>query len=92
MSKATALLGLEPEASVKEVKARFKELSLVHHPDVGGDAEKFRLMQEAYQVALEEAEERPCPSCKGKKKVPVQRGWEITLVDCEDCGGKGYQS
>jgi DnaJ-class molecular chaperone len=90
MSHSTALLGLESEPSVAEVKAAFRELSLLHHPDAGGDPEKFQLLRAAYEIALAEAEERPCPSCRGRKKVTVQRGWTATEIPCDDCGGKGY--
>lgn len=89
MSKSTAMLGLGNAPSVAEVKAAFRELSLVHHPDVGGDAEKFQKLHEAYVIALDEAENRPCASCNGTGKVSVQRGWTINLVACEDCNGTG---
>jgi DnaJ-class molecular chaperone len=90
MSQVTALLGLEVTASITEIKARFKELSLVHHPDVGGDAERFRVLHEAYLAALEEASEQPCEECQGSGKLTVQTGWRVTRVTCPSCGGSGY--
>lgn len=39
-----------------EVKARFKELVLVHHPDRGGTHEGFLTLQAAKEDALNEAE------------------------------------
>lgn len=39
---ALATLGLAPGASEEEVRARFHALCLEHHPDHGGDAERFR--------------------------------------------------
>lgn len=37
-------------ASQGVVKAAYKELSKCHHPDLGGDKEKFQEIQEAYEV------------------------------------------
>ena len=36
------------------VKARFKELAVKLHPDVGGDVERFQELERAYREALEE--------------------------------------
>jgi hypothetical protein len=46
-------LGLQGEGviSIEVVESRFKELARKHHPDVGGDAEKFRELVEARDAA-----------------------------------------
>jgi len=44
------ILGLSKSASADEVKRAFRELAHKHHPDKGGDAEKFKELNEAYQV------------------------------------------
>ncbi|MEB3256574.1 MAG: DnaJ domain-containing protein [Synechococcaceae cyanobacterium] len=44
-----AILGLGPEASLREVKAAHRRLVKRHHPDVGGDAETFRRIDAAYR-------------------------------------------
>ena len=44
------ILGLKPECSQDEVKKAFRKLASVHHPDKGGDAEKFKEINEAYQT------------------------------------------
>ncbi len=43
-------LGVEKGASQDEVKAAFRKKAHEHHPDKGGDAEKFKELNEAYQV------------------------------------------
>jgi molecular chaperone DnaJ len=43
-------LGLEKNATAEDVKNAFRRLALQHHPDRGGDAEKFKEANEAYQV------------------------------------------
>jgi|SRR3989344_7894408 len=43
-------LGVSPDASAEQVKRAYRRLALIHHPDVGGRAEKFRDVDEAYKV------------------------------------------
>ena len=43
-------LGVSMAADADVVAAAYKALSKRHHPDMGGDAEKFMLIQEAYDV------------------------------------------
>lgn len=51
------ILNLSKGASQDDVKRVFRELAHKHHPDKGGDAEKFKEINEAYQV-LGNAEKR----------------------------------
>ncbi|PIR66367.1 MAG: molecular chaperone DnaJ [Parcubacteria group bacterium CG10_big_fil_rev_8_21_14_0_10_36_14] len=52
------ILDLSRSASADEIKRRFRELAHKYHPDKpGGDAEKFKEINEAYQV-LNNAERR----------------------------------
>jgi hypothetical protein len=44
------ILGLSDFASIEEVKKAFRELAKKHHPDRGGDPEKFKKILEAYLV------------------------------------------
>jgi molecular chaperone DnaJ len=43
-------LGVEKNASKEEIKKAFRKLALEHHPDKGGDANKFKEISEAYSV------------------------------------------
>jgi DnaJ-class molecular chaperone len=43
-------LGIEQGASVDEIKKAYRKLALKHHPDRGGDAEKFKEIGQAYEV------------------------------------------
>ncbi|HLD17649.1 MAG TPA: molecular chaperone DnaJ [Patescibacteria group bacterium] len=46
-----AVLGVSKEANQEEIKKAFRTLAHKHHPDKsGGDAEKFKEINEAYQV------------------------------------------
>jgi len=54
-------LGLEPEATLKQIKTAYRKMSVTHHPDKngGGQAsiEKFREITEAYEI-LSDTEKR----------------------------------
>ena len=43
------LLGVSRQASDKDLKNAFKNKAREHHPDKGGDPEKFKQINEAYQ-------------------------------------------
>jgi len=42
------ILGVAPNASIIDIKKRFRYLAKVHHPDVGGDPKKFAEIKKAY--------------------------------------------
>jgi len=44
------ILGVGKEADAGELKSAFRSLSKQHHPDVGGDEEKFKEINDAYSV------------------------------------------
>lgn len=43
-------LGVDPDASLKDIDKAYRKASLKHHPDRGGDAERFKEINEAYEV------------------------------------------
>ncbi len=45
-----AILGVPKNASADDVKKAFRRLAHEHHPDKGGDAQKFKDLNEAYQI------------------------------------------
>jgi molecular chaperone DnaJ len=51
------ILGVSKGASADEIKSAFRKKAHEHHPDKGGNAEKFKELNEAYQV-LGNAEKR----------------------------------
>jgi hypothetical protein len=42
------VLGVRPGASMDQVRSRYRELALVHHPDRGGDPNQMRRILRAY--------------------------------------------
>lgn len=45
---AYEILGIEPGANIKTITAAYRGLARVHHPDKGGNVEKFKEIQGAY--------------------------------------------
>lgn len=51
------ILGVKKDASEAEIKKAFRRLARKHHPDAGGSEEKFKEVNEAYEI-LSDAEKR----------------------------------
>jgi len=49
-----SLLGISKKATHKEIKKAYRQKSLEHHPDKGGNAEKFSEIARAYEVLSDE--------------------------------------
>lgn len=50
MSDYYEILGISKTSTQDEIKASFRKLAREHHPDKGGDKEKFQKIQEAYET------------------------------------------
>lgn len=50
--QALAVFGLRTDAGRDEVKRRYRQLAREHHPDLGGDPERFRRVREAAEHLL----------------------------------------
>ena len=49
---ALSVLGLDQAATQDDIKQAFRRLVKQHHPDVGGSAEAFRRVNDAYQLLI----------------------------------------
>ena len=91
MSKAFEKLGLPDTATPDEVKAKWRELCMIHHPDRGGNPVEFNDIRKAYKIAFEEASQpKACSTCAGTGKVTQTSGWSSIDMPCPACGGSGH--
>jgi curved DNA-binding protein CbpA len=44
------ILGVETTATTEDIKAKYKQLANIHHPDKGGDEETFKTINLAYTI------------------------------------------
>lgn len=51
-SEALSVLGLKTDASQEAIKQAFRTLVKQHHPDLGGSADAFRRVNDAYQLLM----------------------------------------
>ena len=58
------VLGISDKANIEEIKQSYKDLSLIHHPDKGGNEEIFSIINKAYRIAIMRVE-----SVKPKEKI-----------------------
>lgn len=49
-TKLYEVLGLSKDASPADIKKAFRKAAMTHHPDKGGDVEKFKEVNKAYEV------------------------------------------
>lgn len=48
------VLGVARDADVNEIRKAFKKQAMQHHPDKGGDPEKFKKLQHAHEILTDE--------------------------------------
>jgi molecular chaperone DnaJ len=73
MADLYATLGLRPDAAPEDVKRAYRAKAREHHPDAGGDAERFKEVTHAYEV-LSDPERRARYDRFGDDGTPSTRG------------------
>ena len=63
-------LGIPKEASKDDIKKAFRKLSLEHHPDKGGDEEKFKEISNAYDVLSDDDKRKNYDLTGGETQQP----------------------
>lgn len=48
------ILGVDKSASPSEIKKAYRRLAVIHHPDKGGDSEKFKEITKAFETLSDE--------------------------------------
>lgn len=97
-----ALLGVPPGAAVDVIHRAYLALAVQHHPDKGGDAERFKTIALAYGVlknaelrkrydAALRLERRACKECDGRGLLRRSASFTtVREVTCHACTGGGY--
>lgn len=85
------LLGLGEYVTPQQAKARFRELSLRHHPDRGGSVAMFAAINSAYKRIMEDiTTPKKCLTCGGRGTVVDNGiGFKTVRSRCVQCGGSG---
>lgn len=82
------LLGLQKNADAKAVKKAFRKAAQKHHPDRGGDPEKFKEINKAYEI-LSSKEKRELYDKYGEEGVEKGGGGDHGDVLSSFFGGGG---
>ena len=86
------VLGVKKDASADEIKKAFRKLARKHHPDAGGEEEKFKEINEAYEV-LSDKEKRSQYDQYGQYfSGGVPPGYGAGAPGHGPAGGGGYQT
>ena len=87
-------LGVSPQADAKEIKKAYRRLAGKHHPDKGGDEERFKQINEAYEVLSvpqkKQAYDNPNPFENFQGGDPFGQGSPFGDIFSEIFGG-GFQ-
>lgn len=87
---ASRILDLPEGADDLAISAAFRRLSMIHHPDRGGETEKFHEITAARDLLIAENKKpKTCPECQGDGEIVKMRGFTVMRSSCIACGGTG---
>jgi DnaJ family protein A protein 2 len=87
-TKFYKLLEIEKNASESDIKKAYRKLAVKHHPDKGGDAEKFKEITRAYEV-LSDREKRERYDQNGEEGLDGDGGGDPSDIFDAFFGGGG---
>lgn len=88
-TKFYKLLEVEKDASETEIKKAYRKMAIKHHPDKGGDPEKFKEITRAYEV-LSDSEKRSTYDRFGEEGLEEGGGGDPSdIFEAFFGGGKG---
>lgn len=80
MTNLYFVLGVRPNATEEEIKHAYRTLAKEHHPDRGGDADRFAQIDAAYQILSNRSK---------RAQYDAQRAAWLDDVDAVGCPGCG---
>ena len=88
-------LDLTPDCSFEDIKQQYRTLARLHHPDLGGDEEKFKRIKFAYEVLsdplrrkqYDETKSTTQPTDANKEAITNLAGIFFSIIPNFDCLG-----
>merc|ERR1712137_825984 len=87
-TKFYSVLEVDKDASEAEIKKAYRKLAIKHHPDKGGDPEKFKEITRAYEV-LSDPQKREKYNRGGEEAVEGEGGMDAGDIFSSFFGGGG---
>ena len=78
MKNYYAILGIKNQSSVEEIKRAYRSLALRFHPDRGGDEERMKEINEAYDI-LQKCKAQYDASLRPQRIHPSDFGFTIVV-------------
>lgn len=69
------ILGVSRTATADEIKKAFRKLARTHHPDAGGDEQKFKEINEAYEVLSDDKKRQMYDQYGTANENQIPQGW-----------------
>lgn len=67
------ILGVEKMASTSDIKKAYRALAQIHHPDKGGEPEKFKEINQAYELLRDRPERTTINQAHEASKDPSKK-------------------
>ena len=83
------ILGVSRTASADEIKSAYRKLARVYHPDAGGDEEKFKEINEAYEVLSDDKKRQIYDQYGTADANQIPQGWGASGNVGDFFGGAG---
>lgn len=85
-------LGVPRNASEDEIKKAYRKLARKHHPDTGGDENKFKEINEAYEVLSDKKKRDLYDQYGTANENQIPQNWGGGNVQGDPFGGGGFGS
>ncbi len=91
LNKARKILGLPVRTTRKEIIQRYREVVKNFHPDKGGDEERFKEVNEAYELLMEYCNDYVISLEPNKDLLEDPEDWWFEHFGQDPIWGKGEE-